>query len=125
MTQVKRGDIVRVTFPNPEDTFDGEFESPHPAIVLQNTSANNKLRSTIVIPVTSGSDPHHLREVQLIPENDGVENDSIALLPKISCVSIQGRIKDENDDEAAWREGEISGEAINEIEQKLSYLLEI
>jgi mRNA-degrading endonuclease toxin of MazEF toxin-antitoxin module len=125
VTQVKRGDIVRVTFPSPEDTFDGEFESPHPAIVLQNTSANNKLRSTVVIPVTSGSDPHHLREVRLTPERDGVENDSIALLPKISCVSIQGRIKDESDNEAAWREGEISGEAINEIEQKLSYLLEI
>jgi mRNA-degrading endonuclease toxin of MazEF toxin-antitoxin module len=125
VTRVERGDIVRVSFPNPEDTFDGEFESPHPAIVLQNTSANNKLRSTIVIPVTSGSDTHHLREVQLTPEHDGVENDSIALLPKISCVSIQGRIKDESDDEAAWKEGQVSGETMNEIETKLSYLLAI
>lgn len=125
MTRVERGDIVRVSFPNPEDTFDGEFESPHPAIVLQNTSANNKLRSTIVIPVTSGSDTHHLREVQLAPEHDGVENDSIALLHKISCVSIQGRIKDESDDEAAWKEGQVSGETMNEIETKLSYLLAI
>jgi len=122
-TPVSRGDIVLVTFPDPEDALEGEFENPHPAVVLQNTSANQKLRSTVVVPLTSGSDSHPLREVQLSPKRDGVENDSVAMLSKISSVSIDGRIKDEDEDEAAWKMGEVSAESMNEIEQKLRYLL--
>jgi len=127
VTTVSRGDVVRVTFPPADETPDAEFEDPHPAVVLQNDSENSSIDSTVVIPVTSRNDqtPHQLLEVLLTPERDGVENESIAKLTQITTVSIPGRIMDEGEDEAAWKMGEVSPETMEDLSNKLCYLLRL
>jgi mRNA-degrading endonuclease toxin of MazEF toxin-antitoxin module len=50
MKTLNRGDIVRVDFlmaTNPTS----EFDSPHPAVVIQNDTANNRLETVTVVPV--------------------------------------------------------------------------
>lgn len=121
MTSVSRGDIVYVNFP--DDPPDAEFDDPHPAVVLQSDSENEQLDSTVVIPVTSGSDPHPLREVYLPAQSQGVENDSIAVLTQLTTVSVPDRIMDESEDEDVWKMGEVTPDKMEEIEEKLLYVL--
>lgn len=123
VTDIERGDLVLVTFPDPDEAPEGTFENPHPAVVLQNNSDNAKLDSTIVIPVTSGDDAHPLCEVQLTPSRDDVENESIAVLNQITTVSIPDQIKDVDGDESAWKMGSISSKSMKDIEMKLEYVL--
>jgi mRNA-degrading endonuclease toxin of MazEF toxin-antitoxin module len=118
-----RGDVVRVSFPEPSDIPDAEFEDPHPAVVIQNNSDNNQKDSTVVIPCTDGSDPDPLREVPLHPEKDGVEKMTKAVVNQITTVSIPGRIKDYSDDPDVWKMGEVSQDKMTEIEQKLDFVL--
>lgn len=123
MTNISRGDIVRVTFPSADEGFDETIEDPHPAVVVQNDGLNANSDTTIVVPLTSGSDPDRLYEVKLTPPQDGVENESLAQIPQLTVVSIPEQIKDESEDESAWKEGEISDEKLNEIENKIEFLL--
>lgn len=121
MTSVSRGDIVWVTFD--EDTPDAEFDDPHMAVVIQNNDRNEKLDSTVVIPISSRSLSDFLTEVELSSEIEGLTSDSIAILTQISTVSVPDRIFDEGDDESIWKAGEIPRDKITEIEHKLTYLL--
>jgi mRNA-degrading endonuclease toxin of MazEF toxin-antitoxin module len=119
---IARGDLVRVTFPDSGDSPDGEFEDPHPAVVMQRTGVNEDLDSTIVVPVTSSYDRvDRVREVELEPGVDGVEIHSVALLTKLTTVSIPERIRDEPD----WKMGEVSSKRLNDMEQRLGILLGI
>jgi mRNA interferase MazF len=120
-----RGDVVLVNFPEPDDVDPGEFEKPHPAVVVQNNSDNRQKKSTIVVPVTSGTDPDPLTEVLLTPENDGVENRSIAILNQITTVSISGKIKDQGSDSGTWKMGEVHPDTMRDIENKLAYVLNL
>jgi len=45
-----------------------------------------------------------------------------AVLTQITTVSVPGRIFDEDEDEAAWKQGVLSREKMNEIEDRLGYL---
>jgi len=125
VTNISRGDVVRVSFPSDDDIPDEEFDSPHPAVVLQNDGLNRRKDTAVVIPVTTGSNADTLSEVKLQPGRDGVENESIAKLHQITTVSISERIVEGYEDEAAWKEGEVSAQTMSDIENYLSYVLEI
>lgn len=112
-----------VTFPPAEDIPDDEFDNPHPAVVLQCDYENSRKDTTVVIPVTSGSNADATTEVELEPGRDGVENESIALLHQITTVSVSERITEGYDDESAWKLGEVSSQAMTDIETYLEYLL--
>jgi len=76
VTSVSRGDIVWVTFPEPDDVPDEEFDNPHPAIVIQNDTKNHRLDSTLVIPLTtSQKSAEALSDVELSAASEDVEED--------------------------------------------------
>lgn len=123
MTSPSRGDIVWVTFPDSDCIPPEEMDDPHMAVVMQNDGLNEREGSTIVIPITTGTSNDRLKEVDIPSYNEPVENDSKAVLTKMTVVSIRGRIHDEGTDPSSWKEGELSEERINEIENKLGWLL--
>lgn len=122
MTNVSRRDIVWVTFPDSADIPSEEMDDPHMAVVLQTNDMNNKLNSTVVIPVSSGGVRDPLREVPIPAHSEDVDENSVAVLTQITTVSVPGRIFDEGEEEAAWKQGELSREKMNEIEDRLGYL---
>lgn len=109
---LSRGDIVRVDFPEAEDIPDSEFDSPHPAIVIQNNTANHRLDTVTVVPVTTNDYNGHDYEVRLFAEKDGVKEESVAKVNLISSVSINDRVMNEKD----WKMGGISGVKMDELE---------
>ena len=123
MTTPSRGDIVWVTFPDSEEIHPEEMNNPHMAVVMQNDGLNRREGSTIVIPITSGTSNDRLKEVDIPSYSEPVDHDSKAVLSKMTVVSIEGRIFDECEDPEAWKQGELSPEIMNEIENKLGWLL--
>ncbi|MBP2250760.1 mRNA-degrading endonuclease toxin of MazEF toxin-antitoxin module [Halarchaeum solikamskense] len=124
MSDPSRGDIARVSFTPKDESPDGEFEDPHPALILQRDRLNNELDSTVVIPVTSSyTRVDRARNVELKPGTDGVEKNSIAVLPLVTTVSIPERIHDHGAGEGAWKMGEISNSKLSDIERKLNIIL--
>ena len=124
MTNVNKRDIVWVTFPDKDEDeiFPEEMDDPHMAVVIQTDDVNNALNSTVVIPITTGGVRNPLREVTIPPHDEDVEHQSKAVLTQITTVSVPGRIFDEGEDEAAWKQGVLSREKMNEIEDRLGYL---
>lgn len=122
MPTVSRRDIVWVTFPEPEDIHPEEMDNPHPTVVLQADDMNNKLDSTVVIPISTNAVRDSLREVPIPAHNEDVEEDSKAVLTQITTVSVPGRIFDEGEEEEAWKMGELSADKMGEIEDRLGYL---
>lgn len=122
MTTVHRRDIVWVTFPDSDEIPPEEMDNPHMAVVLQTDDMNNKLNSTVVVPISSGGVRDSLREVFIPSHSEDVDENSVAVLSQITTVSVPGRIFDESEDEAAWKQGELSREKMNEIEDRLGYL---
>lgn len=112
-----------VSFPPAEDIPDEEFDDPHPAVVIQCDSENGRKETTVVIPISTGANPDALTEVKLQPGRDGVENESIVKLHQITTVSVSDRITEGYDDESAWKMGEVSAQAMAEIEDYLEYVL--
>jgi len=124
VTAVSRGDIVWVTFPDSEDVPDEEFDNPHPAIVIQNDTKNNRLDSTLVIPLTtSQSEPESLSDVKLSAASEDVKEDSVAKLEGITMVSVPKRIMEESTAPEVWKMGEVSASKLNEIESRLELVL--
>lgn len=114
-----------VSFPDDEDIPDNEFDGAHPAVIVQNDGQNDRRDTTVVIPVSTGTESDALSEVQLDSSGDGVEHDSIAKLHQITTVSTPDRIVEGHDDESAWKMGEVSSHTMNNIENYLGYLLQI
>lgn len=124
MTSVERGDIVWVTFPDPNDIPEEEFENPHPAIVIQNDSRNHEYETTIVAPLTTAQDTTQaLADVKIPSASEDVEKDSIAKLGMLTTVSVPGRIMDKSENPETWKMGELSARKMNEIEQRLELAL--
>lgn len=123
MTAPSRRDIVWVTFPDSGCTPPQEMDNPHMAVVMQNDGLNKREESTIVIPITTGTSNDQLKEVDIPSYNEPVENDSKAVLTKMTVVSIPERIHDEGTDPSGWKEGKLSEKKMNEIENKLGWLL--
>ena len=89
MSSVERGDIVWVTFPDPEEVPEEEFENPHPAVVIQNDSRNHEYDTTIVAPLTTSQDSTQcLADVSVSSATEDVEKDSIAKLGMLTVVSV-------------------------------------
>lgn len=116
-----RGDIVRVDFPEEDEIPDCEFDSPHPAVVVQNNSANHQLDTVTVVPITTNEYSGKDFEVQLFPDEDGVERQSVAKANLIASVSIQDRITNEEE----WKMGEIRPIKMDELEAAISSHLSI
>jgi len=126
MPSVARGDVVYVTFPDPEDIPDEEFDNPHPAIVVQNDTRNHRYDTTIVAPLTtSQSSEEEFADVQILSTSEGVDEDSIAKSGMLSTVSVPGRIMDHSENPDIWKMGELSANKMNEIEARLEVLLGI
>ncbi|NHX37279.1 MULTISPECIES: type II toxin-antitoxin system PemK/MazF family toxin [Halolamina] len=126
MPTVSRGDVVWVTFPDPEDIPDEEFENPHPAIIVQNDTRNHRHDTTIVAPLsTSQSSEEEFADVAISSTSEEVDDDSIAKLGLLSAVSVPGRIMDQSEDPNVWKMGELSASKMSEIEARLEVLLGI
>jgi len=124
MPSVERGDIVWVTFPDPNDVPDEEFENPHPAIVIQNNSRNHEYDTTIVAPLTTAQNRSQaLADVRVSSASEDVEEDSIAKLGMLTTVSVPGRIMDESDNPEVWKMGELSASKMDDIEKRLDLVL--
>lgn len=124
MNSVERGDIVWVTFPDPNDIPEEEFENPHPAIVIQNDSRNHEYETTIVAPLTTAQETTQaLADVKIPSASEDVEKDSIAKLGMLTTVSVPGRIMDKSENPETWKMGELSARKMNEIEQRLELAL--
>lgn len=124
MSSVERGDIVWVTFPDPEEVPDEEFENPHPAVVIQNNSRNHEYDTTIVAPLTTSQDSTKcLADVSVSSATEDVEKDSIAKLGMLTVVSVPGRIMEESENPETWKMGELSAGKMNEIENRLNLVL--
>lgn len=85
---ISRFDVVRVDFPEQSKIPDSEFDSPHPAVVVQNDTSNNRLDTVTVVPVTTNDYSGRDYEMQLFPEKDGVEEVSVAKANLIASVSL-------------------------------------
>lgn len=115
-----------VTFPDPDDIPDEEFENPHPAVVVQNDHRNYNYDTTIVAPLTTNqTSEEEFADVAISATSEGVDTDSVAKLGLLSAVSVPGRIMDESDDPDVWKMGELSASKLSEIEAKLEILLGI
>lgn len=124
MTSVSRGDIVWVTYPEPDDVPEEEFDNPHPSIVVQNDTKNHRLDTTVVVPLsTSQTSADTLSDVELSSASEEVESDCVAKLEMLTTVSVPGRIMEESTDPDVWKMGEISASKMNEVETKLELVL--
>lgn len=118
---VNRFDVVRVDFPEQNKIPDDEFDSPHPAVVVQNNTANSRLNTVTLVPVTTNEYSGHDYEVQLFPGTDGVDEKSVAKANLLASVSIADRVTNEDD----WKMGEISSPKMNELEAAIASHLSI
>lgn len=126
MTSVTRGDIVWVTFPESDEVPDEVFDNPHPAIVVQNDSENERLDSTIVVPTTtSTTSESYFTSIELPAATEDVEEDCIAKPEMIATVSVPGQIMDESKDPDVWKMGELSASKMNDLEAALEVVLSL
>ncbi|WP_245545313.1 type II toxin-antitoxin system PemK/MazF family toxin [Halomicrobium katesii] len=79
------GDLIHVNFIDSEESPPGEFEDPHPAVVVQHTSDED--RGVVVAPVSSRDRQSWAREVQLPGTVNGLDEDSVVILNLITTVS--------------------------------------
>lgn len=117
------GDLIHVDFRSSEDSEPGEFDDPHPAVVVQYTNSND--RAVVVAPVSSRDKQSFSREVRLPGTIDGLSSDSVAILNLITTVSFEGRVRPEDDDSDSWRLGKVPPQKMEEIQEKLERLFRI
>jgi mRNA interferase MazF len=117
------GDLIHVDFTDSERSDPGEFEDPHPAVVVQYTNDGDE--AVVVAPVSSRDKQSRAREVTLPGTTDGVSQDSVAILNLITTVSFEGRIKLEGDEHDSWHLGRVPPKKMEEIQDKLARLFRI
>ncbi|WP_079891701.1 type II toxin-antitoxin system PemK/MazF family toxin [Halorhabdus utahensis] len=117
------GDLIHVDFRPAADAEPGEFEDPHPAVVVQYTNSDD--RAVVVAPVSSRDKQSFSREVRLPGTIDGLDSDSVVILNLITTVSFEGRVKPKGDDSESWRLGKVPPRKIEEIQEKLARLFRI
>lgn len=116
MTFPEYGDLIHVDFTPRSESEPGEFEDPHPAVVVQYTSQED--RAVVVAPVSSRDKRSRSREVELPGTLDGLESDSVAILNLITTVSFEGRIKQSGDSTRSWLLGKVPPRKMEEIQKK-------
>ncbi|MCL7417446.1 MAG: type II toxin-antitoxin system PemK/MazF family toxin [Halalkalicoccus sp.] len=93
MSQLHRGDIVRVDLggPDDDDTRGSEMYKERPAVVIQNDLGNQHSATTIIAPITGGQSgyPFH---ANLSVSTPGLSKQSYVALDQIRTVDIEERI---------------------------------
>ncbi|MEZ3144447.1 type II toxin-antitoxin system PemK/MazF family toxin [Halobaculum sp. MBLA0143] len=118
------GDLIHVDFTPSERSKPGEFEDPHPAVVVQYTSQDD--RAVVVAPVSSREKDSRSREVKLPAETPGLDEESVVILNLITTVSFDGRVEPEDDgDLDSWRLGKVPPKKMEEVQKKLKRLFRI
>lgn len=117
------GDLVYVDFTPAEASAPGEFEDPHPAVVVQYTRSGD--RAVVVAPVSSRDRQSRAREVTLYATLDGLSAESVAILNLLTAVSFEGRIRLGDDETDSWRLGRLPPKKMEEIQSKLARLFKI
>lgn len=118
------GDLIHVNFRDSEETEPGEFEDPHPAVVVQYTRDSDE--AVVVAPVSSRDQQSRAREVELPGTIDGLDSDSVAILNLLTTVSFEGRIEpDARSGTDSWRLGRLPPKKMEEIQGKLARLFRI
>lgn len=117
------GDLVHVDFTPATASEPGEFEDPHPAVVVQYTRSSDS--AVVVAPVSSREKGSRAREVTLHGTLDGLDRDSVVILNLITTASFKGRIRPDGDEHASWRLGKVPPKKMEEIQEKLRRLFRI
>lgn len=118
------GDLIQVNFLEGDESEPGEFEDPHPAVVVQYTNDDDE--AVVVAPISSRDQQSRSREVKLLGTIDGLDSDSVAILNLITTVSFEGRIKPDNGrDNESWKRGRVPPKKMEEIQRKLGRLFRI
>ena len=118
------GDLIHVNFRDREEAEPGEFEDPHPAVVVQYTNDDDE--AVVVAPVSSRDQQSRAREVKLPGTTDGLDTDSVVILNLITTVSFEGRIEpDDGYGNESWKLGRIPPKKMEEIQRKLARLFRI
>lgn len=118
------GDIIHVNFRDEENTEPGEFEDPHPAVVVQYTREGDE--AVVVAPISSRDKQSRSREVKLPGTIEGLDSDSVAILNLITTVSFEGRIEPEGgSDNESWKLGRVPPKKMEEIQGKFAKLFRI
>lgn len=114
------GDLIHVNFIDSNESPPGEFEDPHPAVVVQHTSDNDK--GVVVAPVSSRDRQSWSREVKLPGTVPGLDEDSVVILNLITTVSFSERVKVDGDDTDSWKRGKVPPGRMEDIQDKLGTL---
>lgn len=95
MSQLRRGDIVRVDLggPDDDDTRGSEIFKVRPAVVIQNNLGNQHSDTTIVAPITGGQSDYPFHS-NLQASTPGLSKPSHVALDQIRTVDIEERIID-------------------------------
>lgn len=117
------GDLIHVDFTPAEDSEPGEFEDPHPAVVVQYTRSDD--RAVVVAPVSSRDRQSRIREVVLPETVDGLDRDSVVILNLLTTVSFEGRVRLEGDSSDSWRLGKVPPQKMERVKQNLKRLFRI
>lgn len=119
----ERGDLIHVDFTPSEDSEPGEFEDPHPAVVVQYTRPDD--RAVVVAPVSSRDKQSRAREVKMPGSTDGLDKDSVVILNLVTTVSFEGRVRLNGDGSDSWRLGKVRPKKMEEIKHKFKSLFGI
>jgi len=106
--QIKRGDIFTANL-NP--VVGSEQGDTRPVLVVQDDGGNMHSPTTVVVPITGNLKKKSMRTHVLIPQESGLDNDSIALVEQIRTIDrsrINGYI------------GRIDGEVQADVDTALS-----
>lgn len=116
MSQLRRGDIVRVDLggPDDDDTRGSEMYKKRPAVVIQNNLGNQHSATTIIAPITDGQSgyPFH---ANLKASTPGLTKPSHVALDQIRTVDIEKRITDTL--------GSVTGNDLDRIDQAIKISL--
>lgn len=95
MSQLLRGDIVRVDLggPHDDDTRGAEMYKERPAVVIQNNLGNQHSDTTIIAPITGGQSDYPFH-ANLRASTPGLSKPSHVALDQIRTVDIEKRITD-------------------------------
>jgi mRNA interferase MazF len=117
------GDLIHVNFTDSDESPPGEFEDPHPAVVVQHT--NEQDEAVVVAPVSSRDRQSWSREVKLPGTINGLDQDSVVILNLITTVSFEGRIQPDEGNGDSWRLGKVPPPKMEDIQEKLGNLFHI
>jgi len=120
---VQRGGVYWFDLPAPNDeesTVTGSEQAyRRPGIILQNNSDNQSLKTTVIVPTTTGSsgDAQYITTVFISSSSECVPEDSVALCNQIRVIDVEDR-------EDGYI-GDLSNTKLREIERAVEVVIGI